>query len=163
MSTLGRRVLLWMIPLNVTLIAWVWFGRVSFGVFGWMVLILAVRVVPFLILGLLLTTVLALTQPGRPRSLTRPQAWAQVTTWVALFLAGTFVPDVTDEETDSASVLTRIFGPSDALFQLSWNLMVAFGVLAALAWLVLLVTLTHGRRRVPDAPHTPEVPAASGQ
>lgn len=149
-----------MIPLNVVLVAWVWFGRVAFGVFGWMVLILGFRVVPFLVLGLLVTTVLAFTQPGRPRSLTRAQAWAQVATWVGLFLAGTFVPDVTDEETDAASVLTRVFGPSDALLALSRDLMTAFGLLAAVAWLVLLLTLTRGRRRRADSPDDPAVRAA---
>ena len=35
MSTLGRRVLLAMIPVNLAMLLWVWFGRIFFGAGGW--------------------------------------------------------------------------------------------------------------------------------
>ncbi|MGZ8738867.1 MAG: hypothetical protein ACXWW7_17005 [Nocardioides sp.] len=150
MSTLGRRTLLWMIPLNLLLIAWVWFGRVFFGVGGWFLLIFMMTVVPVLLIGLLLTTVLAFTQPGRPRSLTRPQAQAQLATWVGMFLAGAFVPDFGDTEESYTSLLTQLFGRSDALLDLSWTLMTVFAGASLVAWVILLVTLTGGRRPADD-------------
>ena len=68
--TLGRVTLLAMIPVNVVLVLWVWIGRIVFGVGGWFFLIFLVSVVPVLLVALTLTTVLAYTQHGRPRSLT---------------------------------------------------------------------------------------------
>ena len=146
MDTLGRRTLLWMIPLNLLLIAWVWFGRIFFGVGGWFLLIFMMTVVPVLLVALLLTTILAFTQPGRPRALTRPQARAQLATWAGMLLAGAFVPDFGDTEESYASLLTQLFGRSDALLDLSWALMLVFTVATLAAWVVLLVTLASGRR-----------------
>lgn len=146
-DTLGRRTLLWMIPLNLLLVAWVWFGRFFFGVGGWFLLILLMTVVPVLLLGLLLTTVLALTQPGRPRALTRPQARAQLATWAGMLLAGAFMPDFGDTEDSYVSLLTQLFGRSDAMLDLSWTLVLVFAVATMVAWVLLLVTLTAGRRK----------------
>ena len=151
MDTLGRRVLLWMIPLNLLLVAWVWFGRFVFGVGGWFLLIFLMTVVPALLVGLLLTTVLAFTQPGRPRALTRPQARAQLATWAGMLLAGAFRPDFGDTEDSYVSLLTQLFGRSDAMLNLSWVLVLVFAVATLAAWLVLLLTLTGGRRAV-DGP-----------
>ena len=142
----GRRTLLWMIPLDLLLIVWVWCGRIVFGVGGWFLLILLVSVVPLLLVGLLVTTILALTQPGRPRHLTTAQARAQWAVWVALFGAGLLCPDFGDTEDSATSVLTRLFGYSDGLYNLSFILTLAFGGLAVAAWIALIVTLTAGRR-----------------
>ena len=144
-DTLGRRVLLWMIPLNLLLVAWVWFGRIVFGVGGWFLLIFLMTVVPVLLVGLLLTTALAFTQPGRPRALTRPQARAQLATWAGMLLAGAFMPDFGDTEDSYLSLLTQLFGRSDALLNLSWTLTLVFGGVTLVAWMVLLVTLVGGR------------------
>ncbi len=145
-TTLGRQTLLWMIPLNLLLIVWVWFGRIVFGVGGWFLLIFMLTVVPVLLIGLLLTTILAFTQPGRPRALTRPQALAQLVTWAGMFLAGAFVPDFGDTEDSYISLLTQVFGRSDALLDLSWTLMMVFAGVTLVGWVILLVTLTAHRR-----------------
>ena len=53
---------------DLLLIAWVWIGRIVFGVGGWFFLVFLISVVPVLLLAFLVTTVLAYTQPGRPRA-----------------------------------------------------------------------------------------------
>jgi hypothetical protein len=148
-SSLGRVVLLAMIPVNVVMVLWVWMGRIVFGVGGWFLFILAVSVVPLMLLALAVTTVLAYTQPGRPRSLTTPQAWAQLATWFPLLLAGAVMPDFGDAPDSEASSLTKIFGWSRETIDLSFNLAVAFAGVATVAYLVLLVLLVFGRRREP--------------
>ncbi len=151
-TTLGRQTLLWMIPLNLLLVVWVWLGRIVFGVGGWFLLIFMLTVVPVLLLGLLLTTILAFTQPGRPRSLTRPQALAQLVTWAGMLLGGAFVPDFGDTEDSYISLLTQVFGRSDAMLDLSWTLMTVFAGVTLVGWVILLVTLTGGRRSADVAP-----------
>lgn len=146
-TTLGRRTLLWMIPLNLLLVAWVWLGRGVFGVFGWFMVMFTFSVVPILLLALLVTTVLALTQPGRPRALTRTQAWAQITMWLGMLLFGLFMPDFGDAPDSELSVLTQVFGPGDGLLGVSYLLALALAALTLVAWVVLLVALTGGRRR----------------
>ena len=146
MSTLGRQTLLWMIPLNLLLVAWVWIGRVVFGVGGWFLLIYLVSVVPVLLIGLLLTTILAYTQDARPRHLTRLQAFAQVATWAGMFGFGLFSPDFGDTEDSATSVLTQAFGYSDALYDLSFTLTLAAGAFTVFAYAVLLGALIFGRQ-----------------
>jgi hypothetical protein len=150
-TTLGRQTLLWMIPINLFLVAWVWIGRILFGVGGWFILILLVSAVPVLLVALLVTTVLAYTQHGRPRSLTRVQALAQLATWAALFVFGAFMPDFGDTEDSQLSLLTQVFGYSDALFDLSFTIALAAGAAAVVAYGVLLGSLVIARR---DAPAT---------
>lgn len=150
MSTLGRRVFLWMIPLHLLLIAWVWFGRLLFGVGGWFLLIYLISVVPVLLAGLLVTTVMAFVQPGRPRSLTRAQSLAQLATWLGMLLFGAFSVDFGDTEDSYGSLLTQVFGPSDLLLDVSWWVMIASALLTVAAWLVLLVALVAGRRSDPE-------------
>jgi len=146
MSSLGRTVLLWMIPVNLLLIAWVWFGRFLFGVAGWFLLIYLLTVVPVLLMGLLISTILAYSQPGRPRALTGPQAAAQLTVWGGMFAVGLLTPDYGDTPESAKSVLTQVFGYSDGLYDLSYLLTSIAAVLTVAAWMVLVVTLTAGRR-----------------
>ncbi len=47
------------IPVSIALIIWVWIGRALFGSGGWWILIFLGSVVPALIVGLTVTTVLA--------------------------------------------------------------------------------------------------------
>ena len=147
-STLARVVLLTMIPLNLLLVTWAWLGRAVLGVGGRLVVIYLFTVVPALLLGFLLTTVLAYTQDGRPRSLTVPQALAQVVTWLAVLVFGLSSVDFGDTEGSEASVLTRLLGSSPGLLDLSHALMLGSAALAVVAWLVLVGTLTWGRRRL---------------
>ena len=155
-SKLGRRTLVCMIPLNVLLILWVWFGRIAFGVGGWFLLIFAVTIIPVIAVALLVTTILAFTQPGRPRSLTRVQAWAQISTWLGMLAFGAVVPDFGDTDDSEISALTQLLGRSRALLDLSYTLGIIFAVFTVVSFVVLLVTLTGARRRVA----TPEVAAA---
>lgn len=138
-----------MIPLNLFLVAWVWIGRVVFGVGGWFLLIFLVSVVPVLLVALTTTTILAFTQHGQPRSLTRLQAWAQVVTWVGLLAFGAFCPDFGDTEESEVALLTQVFGRSDATLDASYTLTVAAGILAVAAYLVLLGSLVFDRREAP--------------
>ncbi|MBB6626008.1 hypothetical protein H5V45_01625 [Nocardioides sp. KIGAM211] len=159
MNTLGRRTLLLMIPVNLVLIVWVWFGRVVFGVGGWFFLIFMLSVVPVLLIALLVTTILAFTQPGRPRSLTGSQAVTQVVVWVAMFVFGAFMPDFGDTDDSHISLLTQVFGPSDAALSASYT--IAFGAAAVVlvSYLVLLVMLIADRRKQ-ERPPPPRVTTA---
>jgi hypothetical protein len=136
-----------MIPLNLFLVVWVWFGRLAFGVGGWFLVIYAFTVVPALLLGLLLTTILSFTQNGRPRALTRPQAWAQVAVWAGMFAFGLFSVDFGDTDDSEMSALTQVFGRSRDLLDLSYGLTLAAGAVTVAAWVVLLATLIGGRRK----------------
>ncbi|MCW2772540.1 MAG: hypothetical protein JWN91_866 [Nocardioides sp.] len=146
MNALGRQTLLWMIPINLLLVVWVWIGRIVFGVGGWFILILLVSAVPVLLVALLVTTLLAYTQHGRPRSLTTTQATAQLATWLALFVFGAFMPDFGDTEDSQLSLLTQVFGYSDALFDLSFTIALVAGGAAVVAYVVLLGSLVVARR-----------------
>ena len=134
------------IPLNLLLVVWVWVGRIVFGVGGWFFVIFLVSVVPVLLIALILTTVLAYTQNGRPRSLTPVQAWAQLLTWIGLLGFGAFCPDFGDTEDSQLSLLTQVFGQSDSLYDLSFTVTIAFGLLAVAAYVALLTALVFARR-----------------
>jgi hypothetical protein len=144
-----------MIPVNLVLVAWVWFGRAVFGVGGWLFLIYLVSVVPVLLIGLSVTTLLGFTQPGRPRTLTRQQALAQVAVWVGMLGFGTFSIDVGDDMNSETSLLTQLFGYSGAALAVTWALMLVFAGITVAAWVALVVTLTAGRRRADSDAVTP--------
>ena len=139
-----------MIPLNLLLIAWVWFGRLFVGVGGWFLLIFMLTVVPVCLIGLLVTTILAFTQPGRPRALTVPQRNAQWGVWGAMFAFGLVCPDFGDAPDSELSLLTNLFGRSDVLWNLSFTLAWVFAALTVALWAVLLGLLTGGRRRTAE-------------
>jgi hypothetical protein len=141
-----RGVLLAMVPANLVLLAWAWFGRLAFGVGGWFLLIL-VPAVALLAVALTVTTVLALTQHGSPRALTLPQAVAQLVVWLGLFGFGLFLPDFGDTEDSERSFLTQLFGRSDVLLEVGSAVALAFAVLVVVGYLVLLVLLIGARRR----------------
>lgn len=142
-------VLLAMIPVNLVLVVWVWMGRIVFGVGGWFLFIFLISLVPLLLAALTVTTVLAYTQHGRPRALTALQSWAQLATWLTLFLFGAFCPDFGDAPDSEISLLTQVFGWSQDLLDLSYSLMVGFAAAALVAYLVLLLSLVLGRRTAP--------------
>jgi hypothetical protein len=135
-----------MIPGNLVLLAWAWFGRLVFGVGGWFLLIL-VPAVAILLIGLVVTTVLALTQHGSPKALTGPQTTAQLAVWLGLFGFGLFLPEFGDTEGSETSFLTQLFGRSDGLIETSLVIALACGVLVVVAYLVLLMLLVGGRRK----------------
>lgn len=152
MSTLGRTTLLWMVPLNLALIAWVWIGRIVFGVGGWFFLVFLFSVVPVALVALLVTTILAYTQDGRPRALTRLQASAQLATWGGLLVLGAFMPDFGDTEDSQLSLLTQVFGYSDAMYDASFLVALAGALVAIAAYAVLLGALVLARRAAPPRP-----------
>ena len=151
MSNLGRAVLLWMIPVNLLLVVWVWFGRLVFGVGGWFFLVFLFSVVPVVLVALIVTTVLAFTQHGRPRALTAFQAWAQLLTWLALLGFGAFCPDFGDTEESETSLLTQLFGWSRNVLDLSYTLTIACALAAFVCYVVLLSSLIFARRAAPVA------------
>ncbi len=146
MSPLGRKVLVWMIPVNLVLLVWVWIGRLVFGVGGWFFLIM-LYAMPFLFLGLLVTTLLGFfVGSDRPRALTRAQALAQLTVWVAMAGFGFFIVDFGDAPESDLSVFTQLVGRTDATLSLSWTMTTITGMVVVGAWVVLLVLLLAQRR-----------------
>lgn len=135
-----------MIPVDLVMVVWVWIGRIVFGVGGWFVLLLLVSVVPVLLIAFLVTTILAFTQPGRPRALTTGQAWAQIVTWLGLLVAGAFMIDFADNDDSQRSLLTQAFGYSDDLYDLSFLITIAAAGVAVVGYVVLLVLLAFVRR-----------------
>lgn len=162
MNTLGRLTLLLMIPLNLILIVWVWIGRIVFGVGGWFFLIFLGTVVPVLLIALLVTTILALTQHGRPRALTVSQTVAQLMTWLGLLVWGAFQPDFADNDNSHISLLTQVFGASDSMLSASYLIVLVAGLSTVAAYVVLLVMLIVERRAAtPGAPLVQHAPAAA--
>jgi hypothetical protein len=144
-----------MVPANLLLLAWVWLGRLAFGVGGWLLLIL-LPVVAILGVALLITTILAFTQdsprPDGRKALSGTQVWSQSLVWVGMLGFGLFVPDFGDTEDSVQSSLTRLFGYSDDLLSTSFLIALVFGLLTVVAYLVLLVALiaAHRSRRRPQ-------------
>jgi hypothetical protein len=139
-----------MIPVNLLLVGWIWFGRIVFGVGGWFFLVFMISVVPVVLVALIVTTVLAYTQDGRPRALTAFQAWAQLMTWSALLLFGAFCPDFGDTEDSETSMLTQLFGWSRSLLDLSYTITLACALAAVAGYVVLLGSLVFARRQAPE-------------
>jgi hypothetical protein len=145
MNSLGRVVLLLMIPLNLLLLAWVWFGRIFFGAGGWFLLIL-LYVLPFVFVALLVTTILGFTMSGRPRALTKTQAGTHVILWGAMLGFGFFLVDFGDMEDSDVSAFTQTVGRNDATLSISWTMTAICTVAIVIAWIVLLVLLVAQRR-----------------
>lgn len=142
------RLTLWLtIPMTVLLPAWLWIGRIVFGVGGWGILILLPVALALLVM-LLITTILAFTQHEATRGLTGFQTVAHLVTWLIVIVTGAVMPDFGDAPDSQLSLLTQVFGYSDSLYDAS--LVVALLGLAAglVAWVVLLVSVTAGRRKV---------------
>lgn len=135
-----------MIPVNLFLVVWVWLGRIVFGVGGWFFVLFMFTVVPVVLIALLVTTIFAYTQDGRPRSLTPLQTWSQVLTWLALFAFGAFMPDFGDTEDSQRSLLTQAFGYSDDLYNLGFGIAAVAGLGAIAAYVTLFVSLVFARR-----------------
>lgn len=147
----GRLTLALMIPINLVLLPWIWFGRVVFGVGGWFILILT-PVVLIVGVALLVTTLQAFTQPTRPRRLTAWERRWQWSVWLGLLVGGAFLPDFGDTEESYTSLLGRIAGRSDAANQTSLTIaMIGYGI-AVVAWFGLVIALAVGRRSPGAAP-----------
>ena len=86
------------------------------------------------------------TQDGS--RLTAAPTAAHLGLWLALFVLGAGMPDFGDTDDSTRSLLTQAFGYSDALYDASFVLALAAAVVSLVSWVVLLVTLTAGRRRV---------------
>jgi hypothetical protein len=95
---------------------------------------------------MLISTILAFTQDGRPRALSPLQAVAQLATWAGLFVLGAFMPDFGDTDDSQLSLLTQVFGYSDSLYDLSFLIALAGAVVAVAAYAVLLGALIFARR-----------------
>ncbi len=147
MSSLGRGVLIAMIPVNLVMLCWVWFGRLFFGAGGWFLLIL-LYVLPFVFLALLLTTLLGFLGTSAPRALTRSQAVAQLVLWGGMWGVGFFLVDFGDMEDSDLSAFTQVVGRNDTTLAISWSLATASVVVTVVAWVVLLVLLIAQKRGV---------------
>jgi hypothetical protein len=146
MSSLGRFVFLVMIPLDVLLVLWAWIGRVFLDAGGWFMILMTVTV-PFLLLALLVTTVLAFRGSAKPHVLTGGQTTCQLAVWAGLLGFGFFLVDFGDTDDSQRSVFTNLVGTNDSTMALSNTLALVSAVVAVLGWLVLLVLLVAQRRR----------------
>jgi hypothetical protein len=144
-SGLGRGVLIAMIPVNLVMLAWVWFGRLFFGAGGWFLLIL-LYVLPFVFLALGLTTLLGFLRSPSPKALTRSQAIAQLTVWGGMWVFGFFLVDFGDADGSDLSAFTQVVGRNDVTLSISWTFAVIGACVAVLAWVVMLVLLLVQRR-----------------
>ena len=149
-SGLGRGVLIAMIPVNLVMLAWVWFGRLFFGAGGWFLLIL-LYVLPFVFLALLLTTLLGFLRSPSPKALTRSQAIAQLTVWGGMWVLGFFLVDFGDADSSDLSAFTQVVGRNDVTLSISWTLAIVGACVAVLAWVVLLVLLIARKRDLGQA------------
>ncbi|OFE16266.1 hypothetical protein BA895_19630 [Humibacillus sp. DSM 29435] len=143
-----RSVFLAMIPVHLLILGWVWIGRAAFGNGGWMTLILLVTVIPVVALALALTTLLSFRRRPAPRALTARQVRAQLVTWAGLFVVGLFMYDFTDAPESDKTVLTQLFGYSDALFTLSAVLIGVGAITATGGWVWLLSELLRDQTRL---------------
>lgn len=142
------RLILWLtIPMTVLLPAWLWFGRVVFGVGGWG-LFLLLPVAGVLGVLLVITTALAFTQDRATRGLTGFQTGAHLALWISVVATGAVMPDFGDTDDSRRSLLTQAFGYSDDLYDLSFVLALAGAAAILVTWVVLLVSLTAGRRKM---------------
>lgn len=146
MSPLGRTVLLAMIPVNLFLLAWVWFGRLAFGAGGWFLLIL-LYVLPFVFLALLLTTILGFATPRRPRALTQAQAVTHLVVWLGMLGFGFFLVDFGDAPESDLSAFTQVVGRNDVSLSISWTVTGISALVTVGAWIVLLVLMVAQRRQ----------------
>ena len=159
MSSLGRVVLLLMIPLNLFLLAWVWFGRIFFGAGGWFLLIL-LYVLPFVLVALVITTVLGFARSGSPRALTRSQGVVHLVLWGAMLGFGFFLVDFGDMEGSDLSAFTQVVGRNDVTLSISWTMAGICALTAVVAWIVLLVLMIAQRRSRTTAPAPYGAPVA---
>lgn len=146
MDSLGRTVLLAMIPVNLLMLVWVWIGRLVFGAGGWFILILLMAL-PFLLVALLATTLLGFLGSDRPRALTRSQAITHLVMWGAMLCFGFFLVDFGDMDESDLSAFTQVVGRNDATLSISWVLAALSVVVTVGAWVVLLVLLLAQKRR----------------
>lgn len=135
-----------MIPANIFLLLWIWFGRAAFGAGGWL-MIFGFAYVSVFIAGVVITGVLAQKVAGFPAALTRSQALAQLTQWSGMLGFGFFLVDVGDAPDSESSAFTELVGRSDANLSLSWALTGLSTGIAFVGWLALLVLLIMARRR----------------
>lgn len=147
MNSLGRAVLLAMIPLNLILIVWVWIGRLFAGAGGWFMLMMVFSVVPVLLVALFVTTLLGFLTHVRPRVLTGSQAIAQLLVWAGMLAFGFFIVDFGDTDDSINSVFTRLVGSNDATQSISWTIAAVAALVTVVAWVALLVLQIAQRRR----------------
>jgi hypothetical protein len=90
---------------------WVLAGRLVFGVFGWMVLILLFTMVPAIVMyGIVLTVIVAIRQRTYRYRKWGPFMTSVVITLVALFMVGAFIPDGGDSNDSASSALSVLLG-----------------------------------------------------
>lgn len=114
--------------------AWMLAGRLLFGVFGWMFLILLFTVVPIIVIyGGVLTVIVAVRQRKYMFRKSGPFIRSLVITLVTLLVSGTFMPDGGDTKESGASALSTILMDRNNtdLIALSgaisgWTLFIAF-------------------------------------
>lgn len=92
-------------------VLWVLFGRLFFGVFGWMFFIVLFTIVPVMaIYGIVLTIIVAIRQRNFFYRRKGPFMVALYVTLAALFILGLCIPDGGDSRDSGGSALTVLMG-----------------------------------------------------
>lgn len=161
MVALRRAVLYLMIPMHLLCIAWVWIGRLFFGIGGWTTIIFTFTGLPVVVVGLALTSLLAFAQPARRTGgrLGPGQALTHVALWLAMAGFGYFVVDATDVPDSDRSIYLLTAG--DGALDRSLGLSQVFLWACVALYLLLFVLLVLGLRCRSGAaagPHGPQHP-----
>lgn len=135
------------IPVNIAMIAWVWFGRGLLGAtLGWIFAMTTFTAVPMLFAMLATSTGLAIAQPRRPGRLTSAQAGVQVGLWLILLVIGAVVVDVDDASYEQSLLINQV-GWSPGMLDFSMTLTKLLALLAIICWVALVGLLIAGLRK----------------
>lgn len=113
---------------------WVLFGRIFFGVFGWMVFILLFTIVPLIAIYAVALTVVVAARQRKVVYLSRgPFMVALYITLTALFVLGLTIPDGGDTRDSGGSALSVLMGDKSGERALgisgtiaAWSIFIAF-------------------------------------
>ncbi|MES2876378.1 MAG: hypothetical protein V4678_02805 [Patescibacteria group bacterium] len=113
---------------------WILFGRLFFGVFGWMFFILLFTIVPLIfVYAVALTIVVAIRQRKHLYRMKGPFMMAVYVTLFALFMLGLSVPDGGDTKDSGGSALAVLMGNRSGEAALAtsgtvagWSIFIAF-------------------------------------
>ena len=131
MTSTGAPTLLWMIPLNLLLVAWVWIGRIVFGVGGWFFLIFLFSIVPVVLIAPARHDGAGL-HPARPPALADPLPGRarSCSPGSGCSASARSCPDFGDTEDSQLSLLTQVFGYTDAVLDAELHDRLGFAGLA---------------------------------
>lgn len=139
-------------PMNLAMLAWMFYGRALFGApIGWMVVVMMFLGLPVLVAPILWLTKLGYDYRAVSHTVTPTQAFLYLALWFAMFVCGLSIVDGSDEP--GGSVLTQVFG--DDVAEQSWLLAQVTAVATIILMICLRIALGVERDRPAEAANTP--------